>query len=103
MKLWLCSWPWNFTMSGEMENQLHRAGERSGIPGSFASAKRRAGVPVKRFFARFSSLSDVPAADLDFLAERLRLAMDIGQGSHTAALYAAVRDEINNRESARND
>jgi hypothetical protein len=40
---------------------------------------------------------------LDFLAERLRLAMEIGQGSQTAALYAAARDEIRSRESARND
>jgi hypothetical protein len=102
MKLWLCSWPWDFSMSGDMENQLHTADERSGMPRGFASAKRPAGVPVKRFFARFSSLSDVPSADLEFLAERLRLAMDLGQGSQTAALYAAVRDEIRRRESARN-
>lgn len=81
-----------------MENQLHAAGARHGMSRRFASAKRCAGVPVKRFFARFSSLSDVPAEDLDVLAERLRLAMDIGQGSCTAALYAAVRDEIRSRE-----
>ncbi|MBT2531031.1 hypothetical protein J7E83_02610 [Arthrobacter sp. ISL-48] len=86
-----------------MENQLHTAGDRSGITRSFAAAKRRAGMPVKRFFARFSSLSEVPSADLDFLAERLRLAMDIGQGSHAAALYAAVRDEIRSRGSTRKD
>jgi len=86
-----------------MENHLHTAGERPGMPRTVASGNRRAGVPVKRFFARFSSLSDVPADDLDFLGERLRLAMDIGQGSQTAALYAAVRNEIRSRESARND
>lgn len=86
-----------------MENNLHIAGERPGLPRVVASGNRRAGVPVKRFFARFSSLSDVPADDLDFLAERLRLAMEIGQGSQTAALYAAARDEIRSRESARND
>lgn len=90
-------------LGGDMENQLHAAGERSGMPRSYASAKRRAGVPVKRFFSRFSSLSDVPAADLDYLAERLLLAMENGRGPNTAALHGAVRDEIRSRGSARND
>ncbi|HEY8699430.1 MAG TPA: hypothetical protein VIM08_00500 [Arthrobacter sp.] len=86
-----------------MENQLHAAGERSRMVRRLASARRRAGLPVKRFFTRFRSLADVPEADLDFLAERLLHAMDIGQGPHTAALYGAVRDEIRGRESTRNE
>jgi hypothetical protein len=70
---------------------------------TFTSARRRAGVPVKRFFTRFSSLSDVPVADLDFLSERISLAMVIGRGSDTAHLYAAVREEIRSRESELNE
>ena len=86
-----------------MEKRLHSAGERPGMRRTFTSARRRAGVPVKRFFTRFSSLSDVPAADLHFLSERIRLAMVIGQGLDTAQLYAAVREEIRSRESALNE
>ena len=82
-----------------MEKRLHAASDKSKMRRTFPSARRRAGVPVKRFFARFSSLADVPDADLDFLSERIRLAMVIGQGSDTAHLYTAVREEIRRRES----
>ena len=86
-----------------MEKRSHAASESSRVRRTFASARRRAGVPVKRFFTRFSSLSDVPDADLDFLSERVRLAMVIGPGSDTAHLYTAVREEIRSRESALNE
>jgi hypothetical protein len=83
-----------------MEKRLHAAGGRSGKRRTFTSARQQAGVPLKRFFTRFSSLSDVPASDLDYLAERIRLALVIGPGSDTARLYAAVREEMRSRESA---
>lgn len=83
-----------------MEKRLHAAGERSRMHRAFTSAGQRAGLPVKRFFTRFRSLSDVPAADLDFLSECIRLAMVIGPGSDTEHLYSAVRKEIRSRESA---
>lgn len=86
-----------------MNNQLHAADQRSSLTRTFASARRRAGLPVKRFFTRFKSLSDVPADDLEFLSERLSAAMEIGQGSQTAALHSAVRKEIRSRAAAPND
>ena len=86
-----------------MEKRLHAAGGRSRTLRTSDSARRRAGVRVKRFFTRFSSLADVPGADLDFLSERIRLVMIIGRGSETADLYAAVRGEIRSRESAPNE
>lgn len=68
-----------------------------------ASTPQRAGLPVKRFFARFRSLSDVPASDLVLLSERITLALDLGQEPHLSVLHAAVRQELRNRESALND
>lgn len=86
-----------------MENPLYVAGDRSGTPVKMASPKRRAGLPVKRFFSRFRSLSDVPASDLELLSERITLALDLGHQPHFSALHAAVRHELRNRESALND
>jgi hypothetical protein len=86
-----------------MENPLHLAGDRPGTPRRMASTPRRAGLPVKRFFSRFRSLSDVPASDLELLSERIILALDLVQEPQVSALHAAVRHELRNRESARND
>lgn len=86
-----------------MDKRMHAAGQRSRMRRTFTAAGRRAGMPVKRFFTRFSSLSHVPAEDLDFLSERIRLGMVTGQESDTAQLYAAVREEIRNRKSASNE
>ena len=86
-----------------MENPLYVAGGRSGTPVKMASTKRRAGLPVKKFFSRFRSLSDVPASDLEMLSERITMALDLGHESHVSALHAAVHHELRNRESALND
>ena len=86
-----------------MEKRLHKAGDRSRAPRSIATARRRAGIPVKRFFSRFRSLSDVPASDLELLSERITMALDLGHEPHVSALRAAVRHELRNRESALND
>ena len=86
-----------------MENPLYLAGSRPGTPVRRASIRRRAGLPVKRFFARFRSLSDVPASELELLSERITLALDLGQDPHVSALRAAVQHELRNRESRRND
>jgi hypothetical protein len=86
-----------------MKNQLHAAGHRSSLTRTIATARLRAGLPVKRFFTRFNSLADVPAEDLEFLSQRLVIAREIGQGSQTAALHRAVRNEIRSREAAPND
>jgi hypothetical protein len=80
-----------------MEKRLHAVSARSGK----ARRNGRAGLPIKRFFTRFRSLADLPAEDLDLLSERIRLALDISQGSEMTALHAAVRAELRNRESAR--
>jgi len=86
-----------------MDNPLYLAGDRPRTPGIMASTQRRAGLPVKRFFARFRSLSDVPASDLVLLSERITLALDLSQEPHLSVLHAAVRQELRNRESALND
>ncbi|WP_307078706.1 hypothetical protein [Arthrobacter pascens] len=70
---------------------MHAASDRSRMRRTFTSARRRAGMPVKRFFTRFRSLSDVPDADLDFLSEGIRLTMVIGPGSATAHLYCRAQ------------
>ena len=76
-----------------MENQLHPAG---GLAGRLRhkNARRRAGLPAKRFFKRFSGLSDVPEEDLELLSQRLRDALDLDPTSSVPALQALVRREI---------
>jgi hypothetical protein len=86
-----------------MEIKLHVARTRPGKPRHPTDAGWRAGLPVKRFFTRFRSLADLPPEDLDILSERIRLAMDVSQEPGMAALHAAVRAEVRNRESAPND
>ncbi|UUL76523.1 hypothetical protein NG819_01425 [Pseudarthrobacter sp. Fe7] len=84
-----------------MENQLHP-------PGGLAArlrhknARRRAGLPAKRFFKRFSGLSDVPEEDLEVLSERLREALDLDPSSSVPALQALVRREIRKRTDTGN-
>ncbi|MEJ1181875.1 hypothetical protein [Pseudarthrobacter sp. CCNWLW247] len=85
-----------------MENPLYVTGNRSGTPPKVAS-RRRAGLPAKRFFSRFRSLSDVPASDLKMLSERITMALDLGHEPDISALRAALRHELRNRESALND
>ena len=80
-----------------MEKRLHAVSARSGK----LRKDGRAGLPIKRFFTRFRSLADLPAEDLDWLSERINMALDVGQGSEMTALHAAVRAERRHRESAR--
>lgn len=82
-----------------MENQLHPAG---GLAGRLRhkNARRRAGLPAKRFFKRFSGLSDVPEEDLELLSQRLRDALDLDPTSSVPALQALVRREICKRADA---
>ncbi|WP_255769910.1 hypothetical protein [Pseudarthrobacter sulfonivorans] len=82
---------------------LHVARARPGPPRHPNAAGWRAGLPVKRFFTRFRSLSDLPPEDLDILSERIRLAMDVTQEPGMAALHAAVRAELNNRGAPSDD
>lgn len=62
-----------------------------------------AGVPVKRFFTRFRSLADLPPEDLEFLNERIRLALNVSREANITALHAAVRAERRHRESEPDD
>jgi len=82
-----------------MENQLHPAGGLADRP-RHKNVRRRAGLPVKRFFRRFSGLSDVPEEDLEFLSQRLREALDLDPASPVPALQALVHQELRNREDA---
>ena len=84
-----------------MENQLHQAGGLAGRPRQ-KNARRRAGLPAKRFFKRFSSLSDVPEDDLEFLSSRLREALDLDPTSSVPALQALVRQELRRRKEEGN-
>ncbi|WP_190989590.1 hypothetical protein [Pseudarthrobacter sulfonivorans] len=86
-----------------MDRHLHVARTRPGKPRHPAAAGWRAGLPVKRFFTRFRSIADLPPEDLDILSERIRLAMDVTQEPGMAALHAAVRAELTNREASSND
>lgn len=79
-----------------MENQLHPAGGLAGKP-RHKNARRRAGLPAKRFFRRFSRLSDVPQEDLELLSQRLREALDLDPASSVPALQALVHQEIRRR------
>ena len=84
-----------------MENQLHPAGGLAGKP-RHKNARRRAGLPAKRFFRRFARLSDVPEEDLKLLSQRLREALDIDPASSVPALQALVHQEIRRRGDAGN-
>lgn len=79
-----------------MENQLHAAGERAGRPHQ-KNARRRAGLPAKRFFTRFARLQDVPEEDLELLSQSLRKALDLDPASQIPALQALVHQELRNR------
>jgi hypothetical protein len=82
-----------------MENQLHPAG---GLAGRIRqkNARRRAGLPAKRFFRRFSRLSDVPEEELEILSQRLRAALDLDPSSSVPALQALLREEMRRRADA---
>ncbi len=82
-----------------MENQLHPAG---GLAGRIRqkNARRRAGLPAKRFFRRFSRLSDVPEEELEILSQRLRAALDLNPSSSVPALQALLREEMRRRADA---
>ncbi|QDG90559.1 hypothetical protein NIBR502770_20165 [Pseudarthrobacter sp. NIBRBAC000502770] len=82
-----------------MENQLHPAG---GLAGRIRqkNARRRAGLPAKRFFRRFSGLSDVPEEELEILCQRLRAALDLDPSSSVPALQALLREEMRRRADA---
>lgn len=86
-----------------MEIDLHVARTSPAKPRRRTAAGWRAGLPVKRFFTRFRSIADLPPEDLDILSERIRLALDVTREPGMAALHAAVRAELNNRESSSND
>ena len=85
-----------------MENQLHAAGERAGRPHR-KNVRRRAGLPAKRFFARFAGLSDVPDEDLEFLSQSLRQSLELDAASQIPALHALVRQELHAREESRSE
>jgi len=82
-----------------MENQLHPAG---GLAGRIRrkNARRRAGLPAKRFFRRFSGLSDVPEEELEILSQRLRAALDLDPSSSVPALQTLLREEMRRRADA---
>lgn len=84
-----------------MENQLHPAGGLAGTP-RHKNGRRRAGLPAKRFFKRFSGLSDVPEEDLEILSQRLLEALELDPSSSVPALQALVRQEIRKRAEAGN-
>jgi len=85
-----------------MENQLHAAGERAGRPHR-KNVRRRAGLPAKRFFARFAGLSDVPDEDLEFLSQSLRQSLELDAASQIPALHALVCQELHARGESRSE
>ncbi len=86
-----------------MENQLHASGAKAGRPHQHKNSRWRAGLPAKRFFVRFSRISDVPAEDLEALSESLRRALDLDPASQVPALHALVSREIRARRAADSD
>jgi len=82
-----------------MENQLHPAGGLTGSP-RHKNGRRRAGLPAKRFFKRFTGFSDVPEEDLELLSTRLQQALDLEPSSSVPALQAMVRREMRKRGEA---
>jgi hypothetical protein len=86
-----------------MDNQLHASGARFRGPHVSKNPRRHAGLPAKRFFTRFSGISDVPAEDLEALSESLLRAMDVDPASQVPALQAMVRREIRARGAAGSD
>lgn len=89
--------------SDAMDIKLHEAAARPGKNRHHGSSGWRAGIPVKRFFTRFRSLADVPPEDLDFLNERIRLALGISQEGNITALHTAVRSELRHRMTQQDD
>jgi hypothetical protein len=87
-----------FLRTATMDNQLHIAGEKAGRPRK--DARRRAGLPAKRFYARYAGLSDVPPEDLERLSEDLRNGLDLNSASPVSALQALVRQELRRRRDA---
>jgi len=79
-----------------MENKLQLARDLAGGP-RHKNARRRAGLPAKRFFKRFAGLSDVPPEDLEILSQRLQAALDLDPSSSAPALQALVRREVRRR------
>ena len=86
-----------------MEHQLHASGAKAGRPHAHKNFRWRAGLPAKRFFTRFSAITDVPAEDLEALSESLMRAMDVAPASQVPALRAMVRREIRARGAAGRD
>lgn len=82
-----------------MDQQLQAAGDRAGQPRA-TSGRRRAGLPAKRFFRRFTGFADVPDQDLELLAERLRQSSELGPEPPIPALQAVVRREVAKRKWA---
>jgi hypothetical protein len=82
-----------------MENKLHHPGDLAAGP-RHKNARRRAGLPAKRFFKRFIGLSDVPAEDLEILSRRLQEALDLDPAASVPALQALVRGELRKRADA---
>lgn len=81
-----------------MDNQLHIAGEKAGRPRK--GVRRRAGLPVKRFYAHFSGLAEVPPGDLELLAGSLRDGLDLNAAAPVSELQALVREELRRRDEA---
>jgi len=83
-----------------MDNQLHAAGERAGRPRK--NVRRRAGLPAKRFYTRYPSLSDVPPEDLESLSRSLRQGLEVDPLSPVPSLQALVMQELRRRGDAAN-
>lgn len=82
-----------------MDHQLQKAGGRAEGPRR-VNGRRRAGLPVKRFFRRFAGFADVPDQDLELLAAGLRKSLELGPESPVAVLRAVVRGEAAKRKRA---
>lgn len=86
-----------------MEIKLHVTEANSGKRRHLTPDGWRAGIPVKRFFTRFRSLADLPPEDLEFLNERIRLALNVSQETNITALHAAICAELRHREPEPDD
>lgn len=83
-----------------MDQQLQAAGDRAGQPRT-TSGRRRAGLPAKRFFRRFTGFAGVPDQDLELLAAELRRSLELDGKSPVPMLQAMVRREVARRKRAR--
>lgn len=82
-----------------MDQQLQTAGDRA-EGRQRAIGRRKTGIPVKRFFRRFTGFADVPDQDLELLAAGMRKSLELSPESPVPALQAMVRREVAKRKRA---